>query len=373
MNGLGHQREAVALLATAAPLDHPGFVRAHLAVAQSLLNSTNVSDAMVQMAGQHLLNALALDPQSPEINEMLGRFYINTHDLEKARSSLKQVYPFKNDVALLLAITYSAGRDESATKAWADAAIETFTKRLKNASPLDSQADRLGLVQALLIENNPAEALKILEEGIGINESPVYDAGVAEVCATWAAQMAARTNFDSAECLRLVQKGLRKSPQNLKLWLVLIQISHAADAAGAQARSMIKELMETAGGETAAGWHLLLATDARRFDQKEESRRHLQAAYQLAPDIPEVANDMAMDMAFGPQPDLGRALLIIQTVVERFPTSPNFRDTRGRILLELGRASEAMADLEFAAGKLPDSNEVQQALAAARKMLEQAR
>ena len=366
LNGLGHDREAAALLATAAPLDHPGCVPAHLATAQALLNGTNVTDAMVRMAGQHLLNALTLNPQSPEINEMLGRFYINTHDLAKARPLLKQAYPFKNNVALLLAITYRADRDESAARTWADAAIETFTKRLKNVSPRDSQPDRLGLVQALLIENNPAAALKILEEGMAISGSPAYDSAVAEVCATWAAQLAAAAKSNSAECLRLIQKGLACAPLNLKLWLGLIQISHFPDAAGMQAQALISEQVGQARGEPAAWWHFLLATDARQAGRAEESRRHLQAAYQFAPDIPQIANDRAMDLAVGPQADLPQALAIIQPVVEKFPTNPGFRDTRGRILLRLGRAAEAVADLEFAAARLQNAIETRQALAAAR-------
>jgi predicted Zn-dependent protease len=54
----------------------------------------------------------------------------------------------------------------------------------------------------------------------------------------------------------------------------------------------------------------------------------------------------------GPTPDPPRALAIIQPLIEQFPEHPYFRDTRGQILLKMGRYKEATQDLEFALPKL---------------------
>jgi Flp pilus assembly protein TadD len=163
LNGLGHEQEAASLLATAAPEDRLGCVQAHVAVAQMLLRSTNITEKAIRSAERQLQNAFALDPRSPEINEMLGRFYINTHQFDAARKRLLEVYPVKKEIALLLAITYSASGDSTAARTWSDTAIEVFGKNLKQVSPADSPADRLGLAQALAIQESCAEALKILE------------------------------------------------------------------------------------------------------------------------------------------------------------------------------------------------------------------
>ena len=76
LNGLGQITDAQALANIAAPLDHPGCVAAHLGVAQGLLSSTNLTTNTLAMAERHLKNALILDAQSIDANELLGRFYI---------------------------------------------------------------------------------------------------------------------------------------------------------------------------------------------------------------------------------------------------------------------------------------------------------
>ena len=182
LNGLGHPAEAAEMLATAAPTDHPGCVSAHLAVAQTLLSSTNLTSAMIIQAEKHLKYALELDPQSPEIKEMLGRFYINTHDFAKARSPLLEIYPWKNDVALLLAIIESANHNAAETRAWVDAAIDAFKKNLAESGLPDSQADRIGLVRALLMEDNFDEAIKTLEAGLKVQEQLAYHSAIADIC-----------------------------------------------------------------------------------------------------------------------------------------------------------------------------------------------
>ena len=363
MNGLGHVQEAAALMNAAAPLDHPGFAQAHLIAAQVLLSSTNnVTEAMAQAAERQLLNALALDPQSTQINEMLGRFYINTHDLEKARQRLLQVYPYKNDVALLLSLTYNAVHDTSSAENWANVAAEVFSKKLKEAHSVDSQSDRLGLAEALLIEKNYAEALKVLEDGLVLSQNQqAYKSGIAEVCVTWAAKL----QPDSAEYLHLIQKGLENVPQHLKLHILLVQAAHTSKPA----RVMLDDYLAKADGESAAWWHFLQATDARQMGNAASARSHLETAYRFGPKIPEIANDLAMHLTTGAQPDLPRALSIIETVLKDNPDNPTFRDTRGQILLKLGRATEAVADLKYAGSKLNHSAETDEALASAYKIL----
>ena len=140
LNGLGQHQDAAALLATAAPLDHPGCLQAHLVVAQNLLNSTNLTTETLHTAEHHLLNALALDPQSEEVNELLGRFYINTHNPAKARVRLMKTYPVKPENALLLAICYAQETNGPAAIRWSDRAITASNKislkPLRNIVPM---------------------------------------------------------------------------------------------------------------------------------------------------------------------------------------------------------------------------------------------
>jgi predicted Zn-dependent protease len=64
-------------------------------------------------------------------------------------------------------------------------------------------------------------------------------------------------------------------------------------------------------------------------------------------------------------PDLERALAIIQSVLTNAPGNPEFRDTRGKILLKLGRYQDAITDLEYALPSLGAAINTHRALAQA--------
>jgi predicted Zn-dependent protease len=82
-----------------------------------------------------------------------------------------------------------------------------------------------------------------------------------------------------------------------------------------------------------------------------------------------VANNMATLLTLSTPPELDRALAIIQSVVTNTPANPEFRDTRGQILLKLGRYQEAITDLEFALPSLKPAANTHKALAEAYQAL----
>jgi uncharacterized protein HemY len=85
--------------------------------------------------------------------------------------------------------------------------------------------------------------------------------------------------------------------------------------------------------------------------------------------MPYVANNMATLLTLSTPPELDRALAIIQSVVTNSPANPEFRDTRGQILLKLKRYQEAITDLEFALPSLKPAASTHKALAEAYQAL----
>jgi tetratricopeptide (TPR) repeat protein len=151
LDGLGQKQDAAALMAEAAPLDPPGsgYVEAHLVVAENLLSTTNLVATTVRLADlkatnqvaqtlrlaeRHLLSALKLDSNSVPVNEALGRFYINTHQLAKARERLTKIYAAKPDNALLLAIIADQQNDAPAAAQWADRAVTAIEQNILNSA-----------------------------------------------------------------------------------------------------------------------------------------------------------------------------------------------------------------------------------------------
>jgi Flp pilus assembly protein TadD len=63
--------------------------------------------------------------------------------------------------------------------------------------------------------------------------------------------------------------------------------------------------------------------------------------------------------------DLEQGLALANRAIEIEPTNAEYRDTRGQILLKLGRWAESVADLEVALNGMPDDPSIHQSLALA--------
>jgi Flp pilus assembly protein TadD len=206
-------------------------------------------------------------------------------------------------------------------------------------------------------------ALQTFEQAF-VHTNLVYLAAVATICADWARSIPLAQKGGPALRLQLIQKGLTNAPQNLDLQLLLAAASHATDETAPTAKKLLADSVASATNrEASAWWHFALWTDARMRGDLPTARQHLQTAYQLAPEIPKIKNDMAMDLSTGSREQAEQGLLLIQSLVAQSPEDPGWRDTRGQILAKLGRNQEALADLEFAAQELSDPRETQQVLA----------
>jgi Flp pilus assembly protein TadD len=111
--------------------------------------------------------------------------------------------------------------------------------------------------------------------------------------------------------------------------------------------------------------HFILGTMAWEEGETRLAKEHFQLAYDMAPHVAIVANNLAYMLAVGDPPEPSRALNIINPLVEKFPANFNFRDTRGQIYAKLGRWQEAIMDLEFALSHLYEPRRTHAALATA--------
>jgi tetratricopeptide (TPR) repeat protein len=229
--------------------------------------------------------------------------------------------------------------------------------------PQYSPSDRLGRVRVLMSEGKYAAALETLEQGMLVSTNPAYSSAIAEVCAAWAEKIPPGQKGGSAERLRLIQKGLNYAPQHKKLQSLLVQAAQNADDSGLAAKNLLDQSVAGAAGVSAAEWQLFLGQDARMRGDLATARRHLETAHELAPQLTQIKNELALVLSAGNREDLEQGLELIQPVVDQFQNSPEFRDTRGRILARLGRNKEAAVDLEFAAEKLANPAETRLALA----------
>ena len=115
--------------------------------------------------------------------------------------------------------------------------------------------------------------------------------------------------------------------------------------------------------------HLCLGTDAILRDDYDLGAKHLQLAYQADPSLVAAANNLAWAMSFADPPRLNEGLALIDSVLKRQPDLAPVRETRGQILLKLGRAEEAITELEFALRTMQRSEVTRQALITAYRQI----
>ena len=365
-NGKGQAQEAPALLRLAAPLDKPGYAPAHLMAARSLLAGTNLTTTVFKEAEVHLKHALKLEPNSADANELLGRVYFRMGDWDLAQKHLQAVVSTRPGVALMLATLGKRSGDDIGMKRWAERAAKHYRDKV-NAADEDSMADRLAWAEALAMQENYGEAIQILDVGRKRSGSPLYSSAMASLYASWAEQVAWQEPRDVVSRLTRVQQGLECEPKNVRLLKLLIALGRMQGPEGNAARDSLTTLL--ADGGSSPMLHFILGSDAWQQGDQDQARKHFSLAFESAPDLPLVANHLALLLALGDQPDLPRALAIINPLAEKFPGEPHFRETRGQILVRLERWEEAVKDLEFALPRLRDRGATHTALAQAYRHL----
>ena len=360
--GLGRTQEATKLLQLAAPLAKPGYAPAHLHVARLLLNGTNATPHTVRAGEIHLKHVLTLEPTSAEANEILGLLYYKRGDWDLAKKHLATAASTKPNFALLLAGIAKDEGDKDLARAWAERAVRPFRDRVKDAK-VDRLEDRMVWVQGLVLLEQYAEAMRVLEAGRKQSDNPAYGPALGSVCAAWAKTLAKDQPEDLTNRIALIQRGLEAAPRNPNLLRLLLDLTRLKGAEADAAReTMSKKLSE---GSTSAILHFMLGSDAWQRGEAEAARQHLRLAFDTAPNMPIIANNMAAMLITGTPDDLPKALDIIQPVAEKYPTNPYFRDTRGIILAKLGRWEEAIKDLEFSLPQVPSKGATHEALALA--------
>jgi predicted Zn-dependent protease len=85
----------------------------------------------------------------------------------------------------------------------------------------------------------------------------------------------------------------------------------------------------------------------------------------MYPKMSMVANNLAWLLTFSEPHDYPRALQIMDELLKHFPDSPVFHETRGEVLVKLGRWHDAVTDLEYALPWHKDNPRTHSALAQA--------
>lgn len=366
LEGQERPEEAFALLQKAAPLERPGYARAHVASAVWFLSRKDGGPDNQKNAETHLKHALDAEPGNVEAREILGKIYASRKQWAEAIDNLMPITGTKPELLFLLAHAAQQSKDGIRFAEWIGRAEKHYRNRVES-SQHDNQEHRLLWARALAVQEKFDEAVAVLKAGLDVTEKPVYRSSLAELYGVWAATLVRQQPGNLRARIDLIRAGLNYDPRNAQLLESLFEIGRLEGEEAKTARETVTKML--AEGDNSPILHFIAGNDAWKQGQLDQARIHWELAYKLAPDMPAVANNMAMILSLGREEDLPRAMETIDAAIKLSPKEPNLRDTRGRILAKMGKYKDAVVEFEYALPRMTKKGQVHEALAEAYEKL----
>jgi tetratricopeptide (TPR) repeat protein len=293
-----------------------------------------VSIETLSEAERHLVRVVGREPNSVAAHVLLARIYLVTDRLALAEPHLIQASTVRPEFHLELARLYNTRGKKSKGVVEATRALVVYRARVEANS--DDDEARLNWAKAVAILGEHAQAEKILQRGLELSKKPLYRQAIAQLFVAWSDTLIddpAKQKLGAR--LALIDQGLRYDPDNLNLLERLQLIARLTGTEATKARGVLQDLL--ARGQESAALHLTLGIDASERNQPGEAALHFERAYQLCPDMPLVANNLAWSLATREPIDLPRALQLVDTAIHQMPAQPQFHGTRGNLLFSEGR------------------------------------
>ncbi|HEX5271846.1 MAG TPA: tetratricopeptide repeat protein [Gemmataceae bacterium] len=359
-DALGERDECDALLQDLAPPGQIGYGPAHLLAAEHLLRRPKPTEEDQREAERHLLWAVKALPESDEPPLALARYYLGRGKTNLAEPYLAQVVWKHPELHLSLAWVYVGRGDKEKARRHATEAVRYYRGQVEDDP--EKQALRFFWAEALGLLGDHAEAVAVLKRGLEQTGAPPFRKALAQAYAALAEAMGRDRKAPVAGRLNLLGVALTYDSENVPALTQLLALSRGAGDDGAKGRAALEAAL--ARGQSSPVVHLVLGLDAWKNAQNDKALLHMEQAYKLSPKgSPIVANNLAWLLATGPEPDLERALVLVESALKSQPNNLAIRDTRGRILARMGRWKEALVDLELALPALPDDRELHGVLA----------
>jgi tetratricopeptide (TPR) repeat protein len=338
---VGQPERATAILTGLAPPRRRGYGPAHVWVARELLQGPNAS-GHVDEALTHVLLALEGSLEDRDAaHALLGQLYLHKRNFDAAEEHLLKAVHTRPPLRMWLAKLYMLKGNLERARSEAHLAVSYYRFRTKD--DLQDPQFRLGWADAITFLEEFPTAVAILEEGWSIAQAPVYRLALAKVYAAWSEAASRNPSIPPGQWLELLEKGLRHDATNADLLQLMLKAAKMQGPDYEKVRASLHGLL--AQGAAPAAVHFVLGADALQRGQTKEARVHLEQAFQLAPQLPAVANNLAWLLLHDAQPDLPRALVLANVALQNAPLEPAYRDTRGRVLAKMGRWQEALGDL----------------------------
>ena len=361
----GNIDEAYELMNQIAALEEeiPSFAAAHIWIAGSLLRGKIDVKNATEIARQHLKKSLIVSPGNAAAIITLAELYIRQ---EKYAEAIDLIRPLegKQTVATLFRarIHLAQGEVQQATE---KAAMVDAAYRKKSAVRKLPLGDIVFWSQAAELLDQPAEVQRIMEmlESDASTDSDSRDALVRFYCARFDQLIYSDDTFAATQ-LELMQKAAKLDPTHEGVVERVAILTKKNNDIGNRAREIIEQVERS---QTLSNRiETTLAVSAFQRKDYDDAVERFEKLYAANSSSAKIANNLAWLLTQTTNPNLERALQMANRANElNHGRNALHRETRGQILVRLGRYDEAIVDLEFAINGIPESRELMDSLATA--------
>lgn len=360
----GKVDEAYERMKLLAPAGAAGYPAAHhWILAQLLAGALNVDEPeRLKLSEEHLEQLTKTRIKDDGIDLLRAMYLAQTGQLEQAAALLEPLINTMEIAALQrMEIDRQLGRTEESVR---DARALTlhFEEEASRGKSIDSDRYQAWTEAAKLLGDD-AEWARLVRAWLAVDaDNKLARQNVATLDRREFDDMLKTSHPNGgelakrlSEVMRLMDDATSLEPQVVNLYIHR-QESPAID-------EMFRILMASADAPTAL--NAILGAAAAGTGDVPTARRLLGQVVESDPKNAVAWNNYAWALAQEPDQDLAQALTAVNRALELSPEEFRFRETRGQILVTLGKWQEAVGDLEFALNGMPDLKPIHMALATA--------
>ncbi|QDV69502.1 Tetratricopeptide repeat protein [Rosistilla carotiformis] len=352
----GDQERGLRIMSGIASPEKQGFGPAHVWQAKQLMVNPEADLETITTAISHLSNAKKTLYKDSEVNYLLATCFWGTGSTERALESLRDAS--LQNPAYYYDLFKACQKHQllPETNKAAELASDYLKKQVANY-PLDRDA-RYRYVEVQIWLNVFDNAEQVLLQGSDVDPDGDWNKTLAKAyLARFRQRKSERVSLD--ELLTYLQKALAADPNSTDV------IKELADVGIVDPSGRIEKMLEQSltSGRHNAIVHFVLGSRRWQLNLVDDAVFHMKRAYKLDKSLGVAANNLAYYELLKEDGDLERGLDLIDELLQEFPDSHAFRETRGQLLAGLERWEEALDDLEYALPNFPNEKRLHDSLA----------
>ena len=315
-------------------------------------NWAELSEAQREEFGSVLKLLNEKSPNDNRIKQLYADYLIVAEKLELALPILEELsvqFPMRGfqGAAIARRLEQFATADRLASQCLSD------VKRMSDEDPTNSSL-AMAVAQNQLFLNQHADAVRTIKKAAGAAKTKEaaqqLNQAMGDAIAAWVGYLEdspENTAAERARILMMLEFALKTAPNNPRvLTLIADQVLKTLTDDDAEIVRRRKALI---AGAAPGIQHFIAGTSALMKDDTKTAVMHLKIASELMPHSGAIMNNLAVALSSRKDADLEQALKISELAIKQTPNaSPHFYETRGQILVQLGRYLDAVPDLERA-------------------------